>query len=281
MRYETADPDLAQRLIVSEAYAMQRKVDGQRLTVVKDSRGIQGFNKRGELCPVPPWLFEEMSCLPQEPWEFDGELCDSSYHIFDLMEAPKASVSEMPFKERMDVLSVIIDTWDTGRIQVIETHLDPRDKLKAFMGYGLAGDEGVVFRPHRTKAHYKGQVYKYKFVNTVDAVVMGHTEGKASIEVGVYRDNELVSLGKVSFEGVITEGEVVEVRYRTLSEGERLIEPVFMRIRQDKRPYACSWSQLTEGKLEQDATLLDKQATKVQQALGLPVESLHTIISQI
>jgi ATP-dependent DNA ligase len=275
-----ADSDLMERLIVSPDYVMQEKIDGMRLTVEIDEQGIRGWNKRGAQAIISPWLHEELSALPRTPWKFDGEYATGGYYIFDLLDAPIASLGEKPFIERIDILRVMMDTWEVEKVHIVETWITPKEKLKGLLQLALSGKEGAVFRPRKATTNYVGQVYKYKFRNTVDGVVISKTENKASVEVGVYRNNELVSIGKCPASGVKV-GDVVEVSYRRLSDNHRLIEPVFSRVRDDKLPYSCVWGQLDEGKHLQDQALLDRQANTIARSLNMDEADLHELTTTL
>jgi ATP-dependent DNA ligase len=274
-----ADSDLMERLIVSPEYAMQEKVDGMRLTVEINEQGIRGYNKRGAQAVISPWLHEELSALPRTPWKFDGEYATGGFYIFDLVEAP-IDLSSKTFAERIDLLRVMMDTWEVDKIHIVDAWITPKEKLKGLLQLALTDKEGAVFRPLRATAAFTGQAYKYKFRNTVDGVVMAKSENKASVEIGVYRDNELVSIGKCPASGVSV-GEVVEVSYRRLSDNHRLIEPVFSRKRSDKLAYSCVWKQLDEGKHLQDQALLDRQASTIARALNMDPDDLHELTTTL
>lgn len=280
IKYGVADPQLAERLIVSNEYAMQEKVDGVRLVVLINEDGIFGYNKRGEQASIAPWLNKELSMLPDLPWAFDGEFTGDAYHIFDLMDAPVAGLTDKPFSERMKILTILVTNWmeDSKRpdsIRVVDTWLEPRDKLRGLLKLSLTKAEGAVFRPQNESAHFRGQVYKYKFRNTVDAVVVANVKGSASIEVGLYRDNDLVPIGKCAIHSPVTPGSVVEISYRKVSATGKLIEPVMSRVRGDKLAYHCTWGQLEEGKHLQDSVLIDSQAATIGEALGMNPEELR------
>lgn len=281
---QIADGKLAERLIVSDAYIMQEKVDGQRLAVRIDEDGIRGYNKRGEQVQLHPWLYEEMAMLPEYPWGFDGEYGVGGYHIFDLVDAPRGSLLDKTLDERIQLLGVMIDTWGIiDKIFVVRTWSTPKEKLGGLIQLSISGAEGAVFKPRAASAGFSGQVYKYKFRNTVDAVVISNHDTKASINVGVYKDNVLTSIGNCSLLGrtQVDPGSVVEISYRVIGAGGHMVEPVFSRVRTDKPAYSCVWDQLEEGKHLQDRALLDDQVRKVSAALGMDAAELQTLTESI
>lgn len=281
-KYATADLDTLERLIVSPQFAMQEKIDGERLTVRITEDGIFGFNKRGERITVARPVHEELALLPHTPWHLDGEYAAGGYYIFDLIEAPVESVSTKPFDERLNIITIMVQNMESETLQVVPASVAPKDKLRLLLKLSLINAEGAVFRPTREARAFAGQVYKYKFRNTVDAVVMeANVDGKASMEVGVYRDNELVSIGKCTMLQPVQKGDVVEISYRRLSPNGRMIEPVMSRVRTDKFSYACVWAQLVEGKHLQDEALLDRQARRIADALGMDAEDLHELINTL
>jgi len=279
VKYSVADIEMAQRLIVSDSYIMQEKIDGERLTITIDQDGISGWNKRGERTSLSPWLYQEMQNLPESPWKFDGEYCKDRYVIFDLMETPRQGLNNKPLAERIAMLDVMIETWGIEKIQAAPTWLEPRDKLRGYIQVAVKQGEGVVFRPRLATTAYPGQVYKHKFRNSVDAVVMSNPAGKASIEVGVYDGDVLTSLGKVT--GSAEPGSVVEISYRKLTVLNKMIEPVLIRSRTDKLPFACTFDQLKETKATQDTLLLDRQKQAIARELRMTPQELADITENL
>jgi bifunctional non-homologous end joining protein LigD len=242
-------------LILSPAYCMQQKMDGRRLVVAKSSQGVSCYNKRLEPATAPKWLLEAVAILPEGSWTFDGELmANGDYHIFDVPKTPSTS-PVMPFDERQMMLGVVMKSWRHPQIHRVDTWFDPEEKFMQLLRLRRAGAEGVVFRPRETNAHFNAQLYKYKFYQTVDAIVMEkRVDGKEAISVAVHHKGCLKGIGKakVDFQtqdAMGTMDTVVEIRHRGLGkhieDGGKMIEPVFMRIRTDKPAYSCSSDQLT------------------------------------
>ena len=263
-KYATALDGRALDLVISDAYCMQQKIDGRRLIIVKTEHGISCYNKRYETSvAAPTWLYEALDKLPGAPWGFDGELTDDGhYHVFDLTNAPnsksigiKMDLTQRPFDERQLLLQVVSKNWKHDNLHRLETHYNSQDKFMHLLDLRKSGAEGVVFRPRDSIDHFTGQVYKYKFYQSVDAIVTNlRVGGKQAITVGVFHNNEVRDIGnaKVDFETqdkLKVHTSVVEIRHRGLGSsietGGRMIEPVFLRVRHDKPAYLCDSDQLT------------------------------------
>lgn len=254
-KYVTATAGRVLDLIVSPSYCMQPKIDGCRLIIAKSTQGISCYNKRLEPAAAPKWLLDAVATLPEGSWTFDGELTDTGYHIFDITAMPGTEGhEELPFDERQLMLMVVMKGWRHPKIHRVETWFDPHEKFMHLLHLRKAGAEGVVLRPRESSPHFRGQVYKYKFYQSVDAIVTGlRVDGKEAITVAVLHKGREVNIGKAKVDlqtqdSMSTFTTVVEIRHRGLSrhieDNGKMIEPVFMRVRYDKRPYSCSSDQL-------------------------------------
>lgn len=254
-KYVTANETRTLDLILSPTYCMQQKIDGRRLIIAKSSQGISCYNKRYEPTVAPKWLLDAVDALPDGSWTFDGELTDDAYHIFDIPTMPGTEDRELPFDERQLMLRVVMKGWRHPQIHRIETWFDPHEKFMQLLHLRKVGAEGVVLRPRESSPYFRGQIYKYKFYQSVDAIVTGlRVDGKEAITVAVHHNGQLRDIGKAKVDlqtqdSMSTFTTVVEIRHRglgkTIEDGGKMIEPVFMRVRKDKPPYSCSSDQLT------------------------------------
>jgi len=255
IKYATANEGRVLDLIMSESYCMQRKMDGRRLIILKRDVGITCYNKRYEPAMAPKWLLDAVEQLPSGPWAFDGELVDDDYYIFDMPVTPRDDGNELAFDERQLMLQITLKGWRHPQIHKLDTWYTSDEKFWRLLDLRKHGAEGVVLRPRETNPYFTGQIYKYKFYQSVDAVVTDlRVEGKQAITVAVFHNGELLDIGKakVDFEtqaAMKSHSSVVEIRHRGLSrnieDGGKMIEPVFLRVRDDKPSYSCSSAQLT------------------------------------
>lgn len=271
-KYIKTEADKVIDLIMSPAYCMQEKIDGRRLIIAKTTHGVSMYNKRYQSAMAPRWLFEAVAALPDGPWVFDGELTDDGYYIFDITTMPMTDCKTMAFDERQIALRVVMRNWDHPNIHQVQTWLEPDEKFMRLMAVRRGGGEGVIFRPREVSPYFQGQIYKYKFYQTVDAVPLQlRVEGKQAVTVGVLHEGDFVPIGNVKVEDRVqsvlrTFTSVVEIRHRGLSGPVgtgRMIEPVFLRMRDDKQAYGCTSEQLTNGGAT-DYSALTKQAAATE-----------------
>lgn len=282
--YKVPDTQTLIGLIISDEFAMQEKIDGRRLMVLKSEHGVVGYNKKYEAIDMPGWIYDTMAVLPGHPWVFDGELTDKGYHVFDLVDAPGDRASGRTFDERILMLSALIGSLGQDRLHSVSLWFEPKDKLMELLRLKNEDAEGVVFRPRNSSPFYVSTLYKYKFYGTVDAIASELlVDGRRTVELELLRDHEYVSIGRCKVDYDIQEkmkpNTVVEIRYRKVSEAGRLIEPVFQRIRYDKRAYECTYDQLA---IRQDSEMNDLRVDSVGAvvaALGITPAEAKTLLS--
>ena len=274
--------------ITSNSYAMQQKLDGRRMIAVKQQRGggnVTAYGKDHQLFIPPQHVINSLQMLPDEPWLLDGELCKDGYHIFDLIEAPKPEVKSKSFDDRYLMLKAMLNVWDATNVYTVPTWYDPKEKFFSLIRLRDMQAEGVVFRPRQYSAHFHGAVYKYKFYNTVDCIVLNkRVEGRRTIEIAVLDNQDYHYLGNVKCEfdvqDQMTVDQVVEVRYRKISKSGKLIEPVFVRLRWNKPAYRCTSEQILTVP---DATVLtntrhDTALIRAAEILGIEWEDALQLI---
>jgi len=259
---------------------MQQKIDGRRLILVKNKAKLQAFNKAQDEIEIPEFLIPFAEKLPAAPWTIDGEIKDKQYHIFDLVNGPDPSVRGKNYAARLMAMRMLVDAMGFSNIFTMITWIDPSEKLAHILRLREGGAEGVVFRPvtGETAHSVMNRAYKHKFYKSVDAVVIQKTiDGRRVCEIGVLDGHRifdeksttdetrssLVSIGKVKIEYEVIKkmkvDQVVEVRYRSFSKSGRLIEPVFLRLRDDKKAYRCTMDQLVDNTVWVEKDLLTRQ----------------------
>jgi len=127
------DEATALRLIESEHYWLQRKLDGQRRMIRKSAGRIVGINRKGRIVPIPPELEAEAKRLPLSCFLMDGEAIGERFIVFDLLEAgPPDFRSRMYWQRFSDLLGVLSPAEkQNGRLRYIrpvETWFKPEQK---------------------------------------------------------------------------------------------------------------------------------------------------------
>jgi len=206
-------------------YLVQQKLDGVRLMCDVAPGHVTAWSRTGRRTDVP-------DCVSDLMWDFaakldttvtfDGEhLPGGRYVLFDLIIG-----LHTPARERYEQLLLLAD-----KVEVAP--LVPDDPAKA----EAAGWEGLIYR-RDDAVYYQGRtadVLKLKFVDTADVLVteVGVGGKDAAVIAAIGNDGDLVEVGKCSIynRGNIQPGQVITIRYTRLSEGDRVIQPVFLKAR--------------------------------------------------
>jgi bifunctional non-homologous end joining protein LigD len=243
-----------EQYINDDRYCAQQKFDGKRMmlritaTVSGVLKGLQTYNKKGELCGHPSSYVDhapETSCL------LDGESIGDDYYAFDVLELDGTLVKNIPYAERMDrnnyrALIAYGHPWFVGTAWTTEEKRNLFETLKA------SNAEGIVFKPvdmDYRSGHGVG-CFKYKFVATASCIVVGHTAGKRSISLGLKQnpvDLRIIPVGKCTIppnKEIPAIGSRVEIRYLYAYPGGSLFQPVYLGERDDTDASECVITQL-------------------------------------
>jgi len=274
IKYTTISFSTAQQFLTDQHMMMQQKIDGVRVTIVKTDN-VKGYNKRREHISIPTWLEEAFLVLPNKTWIIDGELCKGSFHCFELFSAPGGRAGLRNYADRTTMLTALVVSMDNPRVRIPRIAYSTRSKAELLAELKVGGAEGVVFKSGRITPQQVHLSYKFKFVFTVDGVVLRkRVDGKAAIEVGVLKEGEWIPIGRCKvleeIQDTMVPQQVVEVRYRKLSSKGKLIEPIFVRKRCDKKFYECVYEQLTRDGC---STTLPTSAQELLKLVGNEMET--------
>jgi ATP-dependent DNA ligase len=231
----------------NDKYSISQKLDGHR--VVVQTGPLRCFTRQGHDRDVPASVREALGDIQSE-WIFDGELLDKTYHCFDILGTSRGSVRSWKWTQRQAVLTAALQ--NRPGIVVVPQITTTAAKREFFDLCQSQKVEGVVFA--RTDAKYKPgrnlNTVKHKFMKDIDCVVLDRSiNGKDNLLLGVYRDGQVVEVGKVSAltgDGPKVQiGDVVTVRVLYATNSDKLYLPVTPRIRADKSPEECSYDQIT------------------------------------
>jgi bifunctional non-homologous end joining protein LigD len=246
-------------LLSNDAWFAQQKLDGQRvlLNVHSGAHVTFGSNRHGEKTAVPDAVINGASFLPAGTI-LDGELLDGGYLVFDVLALGADDLRHLACLERWQRLSDDVEPGLSEPVTVVAAAITSKQK-KALHGR-LTGKraEGMVFK--RKDAVYRsGRVatqLKWKFLKSADVVVVGNAGNAYRMQVAHKRS--WVDIGKV-FAGTtnasraqldkqLKRGErpVCEVQYLYASADFQLVQPVFVRIRDDKDAADCGRDQLVQ-----------------------------------
>lgn len=209
----------------------EEKKDGRRAELGNgELRGrVASYSLPGA---VPPAL---AGCV------LDGELVGNVFWCFDLIEANRQDMRDLPLRERK------------GRLLALQPHfpawIQPVPAARPGVAGGdylrqvlAAGAEGVVAKD--LAASYGNGWRKAKRLATFDCVVTDTSGGKLSVQIGQYSNARLVDCGRVSIRDLGTldslrPGSVIEISAETRHASGKFRSPRFVRVRTDKPPTDC------------------------------------------
>jgi len=253
----TTDQELISTLHDDEWW-WDQKVDGIRLGIIIDDNTIRAVNRRGEIITTPAGLANSFHHKTGGHWVFDGEYCEGTLWIFDLVYAPDNTIGpSTPLETRRECLELAHKTMlDSPHVRLLPQTRTAHDKAALLQWVIANNGEGVMVK-NRHASYAEGlrskNVLKYKLTATIDVVILETwREGKRSCAVGVHDDTgELMDIGSVTFTEKNLEqakpGDVIEVKYLYVGAGGRLYQPRFLRWRTDKTPDECTADQMKVG----------------------------------
>jgi bifunctional non-homologous end joining protein LigD len=237
-------PEQAAKYIVDSRFGLQEKRDGVRLLVQRRDNQFEGWNKMGERTAVHPALISALLSFNVDDFILDGEFERPHFFCWDLLRAQGTDLSAYPYGVRYKVLEVF---RGCPSVTVLPCWTDEPDKGRMVDEFRTRRAEGVVFK--NLEAAYRAgrshQHYKLKFHKTATARVL---------EVDPVRDRVSLAMrdgtswrtvcGLKVPKGKVRPGEFVEVRYLTGTPGKKLVQPVFLRMREDVSEEDCGIEQV-------------------------------------
>ena len=243
-----------EEFIFDDKWLMEQKLDGHRVILHSLNQGkpptaiTRGGTPYTKSLPFPV----ARARFPKGEWILDGELVGGTYWVFDILAAAGQDLLKetqavrrlwlehglATFKHPFKIVPQADTHWHKTRLA--ERSLDENF-------------EGLVLKRIDAKYQYNVRSHlwvKIKYTHTADVVVMDlRDDGKQSVKLGVFAGGELHEVGRASLLGKekthrITKGDVLEVRYLNVGNGQRLVQPTILRVRNDKTPQECTTEQL-------------------------------------
>jgi bifunctional non-homologous end joining protein LigD len=241
--------DKIKHYLTSKLWVAQQKFDGHRLLTVIRNGTIIGYSRNGAIRTVPNHFTENFDGFTNL-WMFDGELIGDTYHIFDIPHAGTEQTSLNRYDDRIVLLQKLFNKWNpTPQIQLVETMRTPQQKSDLAQRLLREHAEGIVFK-NIGSTYDSGRTLdwrKIKFTNTVDVIVLEpNHQGKHTALIGLKTGDLIIPVGKVSthLRPPVDTGDIIEVRYLTVTPSGKLTQPVMIRKRDDKTIDECSIDQL-------------------------------------
>jgi len=238
-------------LIEDPAWCMQEKKDGKRLLVRKEGTTVVGINRLGLTVGIPSCIIRNAQEIVGD-FLMDGECIGETLYVFDLLSHNGGSMIGLPYQSRLHSLTDLLDySWHPA-IDLIETAIEPADKVAMLASLRNERREGIVLK--RLDAPYTpgrpnsgGTQLKHKFYATISAVV-GKTNDQRSVEIKLRKESEWVPAGNVTIppnHQVPARGSIIEVRYLyAFRESDCLYQPVYVGPRSDVTAWECSVEQV-------------------------------------
>ncbi len=243
-----ATPEQAARFIMDSRFGLQEKRDGVRLLVRREGHRFEGWNKKGQPTAVPPMLISALNTLNVDEFVLDGEFERPHFFCWDLLQAQGTDLAPYPYGERYKILQVF---RACSSITVLPCWTAEGDKERMVYEFRSQRAEGVVFKNLEAPYHAgrSNQHFKLKFYQTVTARVL---------EVDAVRDRLSLEMldgplwrtvcGLKVPNGTVRPGEFVEVRYLCGTADKKLVQPVFLRVREDADNEDCMFEQVKISK---------------------------------
>jgi len=239
-----ATPEQAARFTLDDRFGLQQKRDGVRLLVQRQNHKFEAWNKQGDPTAVPPALISALRLFNIDEFSLDGEFERQHFYCWDLLSAQGTDLRLYAYGERYKILQVF---RGCPSVTILPCWTDESDKERMVHEFRSQRAEGVVFKnldaPHRPGR--ANQHYKLKFYETVTARVhaVDPVRDRVSLEMLDGKIWRTVCGLKVP-NGSLRRGEFVEVRYLTGTPKKRLVQPVFIRVRDDVSKTDCGFGQV-------------------------------------
>lgn len=236
--------DTVEKLLSNDDWCLQQKMDGRHVIIKIGKNIILAANKQGLRTEIQPEILAELMLF--DDTIFDGEIIGDHYYVFDV-------VLKATYSKRLEILTNQFKNKTLKNVSLVKTFLSTEEKKEAFKRLKESGEEGVVLKNLTSiwaegRPEIGGNILKYKFVSTLSAIVDNFATGRRSFAYYVF-DNEgnKVNLGccNIGSKTIPKAGSVVEIRYLyVVKEGGSLVQPFFIRVRDDVDPKDCLTSQI-------------------------------------
>lgn len=264
-------------------WVMEPKLDGWRILVSVESNGVRYFGRSGmeysghtpaldkELLQLPVGTVLDCEMIHPQGWRFVQTVLGSESKqsdelelvVFDVLQIELLDMRNQTLFARRKALKHLFGWADFQHVSLIEQSPYTPDAVEALIESGAEG--AVVKDPQSLYVGGRRSSWlKLKVSASMDMVVMGGVEGKgektgrlAVLKCGQIRNGELhwraTCWGKIDLEladeldrkwksGEL-EGMVVEVSHLGVAHTGKFRAPIVERIRTDKLPEQCEWTE--------------------------------------
>ncbi len=253
-----AEADLTP-LLNNHEHGLQEKFDGKRVLLQKTGGTVTAINRKGLTIGLASPILKGAADMPGD-FTLDGECVGDVYYAFDLLTLNAEDHRPSPYRQRLYLLSHLLESSVHTHIEWVETTVTPRCKARMMEFLRRDNKEGAVFK--RLNAPYTpgrpasgGPQLKHKFTATLSAVV-ATVNPQRSVEIRLLGKDGWQSAGNVTIPANQTTplvGDIIEVRFLYAHrESGALYQPVYLGRRQDVEPHECMASQLKFKSADED-----------------------------
>jgi len=253
-------------ILTGDHWVLERKIDGHRLAVHhRPGRRDVGYKRNGALTNVAKGITEMLAPYDTEII-LDGEwVGNRTLWVFDMPVGFGCETCTL--ERRRDKLEVLFDQgsellgWDRSSPMRLLDQIggDERpDFVEALRGRGAEGviakQIGSMYRPGKRHTSWR----KLKFTHDVDCFVTRlRIGGKDNFGLGMIgRDGDVVEVAECTRGagdgGRVKIGDVVTVKCLYSTPEDKLYQPTYPKLRDDKAPTECTIDQLDDIRPDRD-----------------------------
>lgn len=248
-------------LLADDGWWMEQKFDGDRLLLVyEDGKIPSAITRKGEPAVLPKSANLDMKSpihhLHRGTTILDCELMEhGAVYVFDIPMIRGVNLCGLEYRRRRELLENLFESFHPAGFVLVDVFRTTDEKQEAFQGIRNNGDEGVIFKKLDSKYRFdyrsKGWI-KHKFYKTCSAIVTElNRENKPEsvticvIDNGSYHEISGCKIpSRYQEELGITVGDVIEVRYLSLTPDNKVTQPIFIRKRRDIEPSEATLERL-------------------------------------
>jgi bifunctional non-homologous end joining protein LigD len=236
----------AEALLRQSNIGAQKKYDGVRRILIKRGDQVTSLNKKGIQRAIASEIADYAKNIKGD-FVMDGEAIGADFYAFDLLERDGEDLRPLAYGTRYNALLKIIGGPNGWPIHPVPMAIGENQIRKFLKDLKAMNAEGICLKdllaPYTAGDKHNTQ-FKYKFVESISVVVIGHNE-KRSVSVALYiEDGKGLCMGNVSIpvnHEVPPVGSVIEVRYLYVGGvGGALVQPVYIGPREDVLQSECT-----------------------------------------
>jgi bifunctional non-homologous end joining protein LigD len=250
MELKAITEEAAIKLISDDNYIAQPKADGVRCRLTREGRMVTGLSRTNKPITLPEPVIAAARLTNGEGFVADGELVGDVFVCFDILRITTKEMWRSPAMLRAGYIASFLPDLPGMRAIGMAWGKDAKGKL--LRDEFKSGGEGLVFK-NCLESYTAGESVnglKLKFKSRASVIVRGvHKDGKgnskSSFEYGLFDGTRLGTATVYPNQTMPPVGARVDLEYlyRHSDNGD-LIQPVFIRVREDVLPEQCTAAQL-------------------------------------